>query len=148
MGMGYAGCHAYIIDDDDLRTLVQDEYDAFIESIKSLDLTEVLDIQEFEVATLDHLAEAINQNSYDMPEEVLAAYDKLLAAFEKATKVQVPNFAAGSHLEIFLGYKSDGDIYDDIPDGHYWQVFGVTQPTEAGRKFAAIVQEMAWVHLG
>lgn len=149
MGMGYAGRREFIIEDDDLRAMVRDEYDAFLEAIKALDLTEVSSQLEFEVATLDHLAEAIDQNGYELPEDVAAAYTKLLDAFSSETKVLLPPaFVMAQDLEISLGYKSDGDIYDDIPDGHYWQVFGMTQLTEAGKKFQSVIQEMSWVHLG
>jgi hypothetical protein len=71
-------------------------------------------------------------------------WESLQAAFKTATAVG--DFA----LELEIGYYSadDGDRYDDLEEGVYFTVEGVTMLTPAGQKFQADLQEKSWTVYG
>jgi hypothetical protein len=130
MGMGNAPCHAWIISLEGLKAICPEAVEAF-EAI----LTE----RDF---TWDSFARDLELE--EVPDDLLAHWETLQRAFEAATTVN------GSHLELDIGFydSEKGDLYDELESGCYFTVDGVTQLTEAGRKFKEHLTEQSWTVFG
>jgi hypothetical protein len=134
MGMGAAPAHGWVISDEDLKTLVPVQFAKLEQLLESDD----------ELGGLDGLA---FQLSVDGPidKKISEAYADLADAFEQATTVE-----DRSHLVIDLQfYDADrGDRYDELENGHYWDVTGVEMLTPAGLKFKEVVEHKMWTQFG
>ncbi len=132
MGMGSAPCHAWTISLDGLKAICPEE-------VKACET-----VLEQSGCDWDSFALAVEQEELDDHSEIINAWEKLQAAFSKATKV------GKSHLELGIGHyaSDDGDRYDDLEQGCYFTVDNVTQFTSAGKKFHAHLEERSWTVFG
>lgn len=133
MGMGSIPCHAWTIGLDGLKAICPHEVEACETILEALG------------HSWDSFALAVEkEESLDEDEQVENAWEKLQAAFSKATNV------GQSHLELGIGHYStdDGDRYDDLEQGCYFTVDNVTQFTPAGEKFNAHLEEKSWTVFG
>lgn len=138
MGMGAAPCHAWTIHLDGLKAICPREVEACETTFETLgygwDSFALGMVRE----QFDELPEGTD------PEAMVNAWEKLMVAFSKATKV------GKSCLELGIGHYSpeDGDRYDDLEEGCYFAVEGVTCLSPAGKKFNAHLAERSWTVFG
>ena len=80
-----------------------------------------------------------HEESLDDDEQMDDAWEKLQAAFRKATKV------GQSHLELGIGHYSsdDGDRYDDLEQGCYFTVDNVPQFTPLAKSSRTTLRRKA-----
>jgi hypothetical protein len=74
--------------------------------------------------------------------DLTAAYERLQAAFAKATTV------GQSHLDLKVGYhnkKEGGDCYDEV-DGVFWDIDGAYDLAAAGKKFQDLFERRFFVN--
>ncbi len=127
MGMGCAANFVDEISDEDVKALCPVEHAALLAAIEK----EGLEFEDF-----------AREKSYeDFDNEVVtAAYDALREAFNVASH--------GAYL--LIGYHdsdNQGDCYDEV-SGAYWDVGGLTTPTEAAKFLGDKVQSRGFVTLG
>jgi|WetSurSiteA1Bulk_404760.scaffolds.fasta_scaffold78533_2 hypothetical protein len=126
MGMGYAANYADVIQDKDLENLCPKEYKAFMDILKTKDIS------------MEEIAFQINYQEIEENKDVEECYERLCKAFNEVTELEL---ALGFHCE------DDGDRYDDIR-GPYWSVFGVYDLTPAGKKYFNIIKRAFFVTFG
>ena len=123
MGMGYGSNFADVISSDDLKAFCPDEHCQLIAALDKHDVS----------------FETFCQESEEMNDEILFAFGKLIGSFKYKT---------GLMLET--GYHScedEGDKYDEV-DGGFWQVDGMYELTEAGKKIGDKVERKFFVTFG
>lgn len=133
MGMGSIPCHAWTISLDGLKAICPREVEVCEAILDALG------------HNWDSFALAVEkEESLDEDEQIDNAWEKLQAAFSKATNI------GKSHLELSIGHYSpdDGDQYDDLEEGCYFTVDNVTQFTPAGEKFKTHLEERSWTVYG
>jgi hypothetical protein len=135
MGMGHAPAHAWTISLDGLRRICPSEAAA---------CEKVFDEHGYD---WDSFALALDKDDFedvDDPEVLAGHWEALQAAFKIATTV------GQSALELGIGHYSaeDGDRYDNLEEGAYFTVEGVTMLTPAGEKFREDLQEESWTVFG
>lgn len=117
----------------------------YVDEIKSVSLKKLCPV-EFKGLTdvlkglkldIDDISSDISFSNYDnIDKDIITAYQKLQAAFEKLTG-----------LSVQLGYHSsedDGSGYDDV-DGTFWCVGGMMQFSPAGEKLKTMVERKSFV---
>lgn len=135
MGMGYAPAHAWTISPDALRRICPSEVGT---------CERIFDDHGYD---WDRFALALDKNDFEDVDDsavLCGPWEVLQAAFQTATAV------GDSALELGIGYYSadEGDRYDDLEEGVYFRVEGVTMPTPAGEKFKEDLQEKSWTVFG
>jgi hypothetical protein len=133
MGMGTAPCHAWTISLDKLKTICPNEVAAIEFAFNDRG-------SNWDSFALE-MEQEIGKEDF---KSLHVKWEMLQKAFEIATKV------GESHLELAIGYYNDddGDRYDDLEQGCYFTVEGVTQLTPAGEKFKECLQEQSWTVFG
>jgi len=125
MGMGYAANYAEVIEDKNVGVICPVEHRAFMVSLKAHDMT----LDEFACnLSIDE------GNGIELEND----YDKVCEEFHNKT---------GLHLSLGYHSRDDGDRYDDVTDG-FWQVEGMYELSEAGKKLEHLVQLKWYVTFG
>ena len=129
----------------ELNNMSMDYCANYVDEIKSVylkklcpvefkELTEVLKGLKLDI---DDISRDISFSNYDdIDTDIITAYQKLQAAFEKLTG-----------LSVELGYHSsedDGSGYDDV-DGTFWSVEGMMQLSPAGENLKTMVERKSFV---
>jgi hypothetical protein len=125
--MGYEANYADVVEQDFIKNMCPQEYEAFIQALKNKDI----DLGELAQTWRDYSSKEEKQDHFK-------AYQTLCDTFKQKTG-----------LELYLDYHSedDGDRYDDI-NGVMWCVDGVYQHTKAGRKYQEQIERKSWVSFG
>jgi hypothetical protein len=139
MGMGYAPTHGWVISTAELKKIVPDEVGALEAAL------EVFRDADGEQYTLARYAQAIANEGLEDP-KLNAVLDAICQAFKAKTAV------GDSQLGIYLCYydAENGDRYDEMEDGEYWEVGGMEQLTPAGAALSKIadVNHACWTQFG
>ena len=150
MGMGYAACHAQVIDEENLKKVDPEIKELFKLLEATIEDNENFDFNEFTrmcayCNTLEDMLKELNGQD-DLPSDVVKVawkiVDKITKAFKKKTK-----------LDLYLDYhnsEEDGSRYDDV-DGVIWIVGGcyIKSPAfKALEKRKIQVADVMWVNYG
>ena len=128
MGIGYGANYADLIEQDELNKIVDGKVDKLIE---------VLD-NDLEIFAMD-----IQYDGDDLEEDLFFKAEKIYHEIQE-------DFQNKTGLELELSYHSqedDGDRYDNV-DGAYWQVYGMYELSEAGKKMQSVVSRRFYVTFG
>lgn len=130
MGMGSIPCHAWTISLDGLKAICPQEVEACEAALAAMG-------QDWD-------AFALSMTSDEDVEPMEEPWEQLQATFRKATRV------GECCLELDIGHYSsdDGDRYDDLEDGCYFTVEGMTQLSPAGKRFKDHLEERSWTVYG
>jgi len=137
MGMGTAPAHAWVISLETLRGMLPVQ----VKGVEDSFLTVELDWDEFARA-IDHDLTLSFDN--EKATVVLAAWEQLQAAFAHATMTG----SAGLTLEIGWYDREQGDRYDELENGAYFYVDGMTCLSPAGERFKNKIEEKTWTVFG
>ena len=137
MGMGSAPAHAWVISLENLRGMLPVQ----VKVVEDTFLPVELDWDEF-ARSIDHDLTLSEDN--ERATKVLAAWEQLQAAFEHATQTD------WSKLSLEIGWydRESGDRYDDLENGAYFYVEGMTCLSPAGERFQNKIDEKAWTVFG
>ena len=121
MGMGAAPAHAWTISLDSLRRICPND----VAACEKVFAEHGYDWNSFALAL-----DKNDLGDVDDTETLCGPWESLQAAFKTATAV------GASALELGIGYYNaeDGDLYDELDEGAYFTVEGVTMLTPAGEK--------------
>ncbi len=135
MGMGAAPAHAWTISLDDLRCICPKE----VVACERVFEEHGYDWNSFALALdTDHFEGVAD------PKMLREPWESLRAEFKIATTV------GGFALALGIGHycAEDGDRYDDLEEGAYFTVDGVTMFTPAAEKFKDFLKEKSWTVFG
>ena len=107
MAMGYGANCAIVIEEDSLKKIVPNEYQAFLDACKKAQIT--VDDVAFQVEFYDDIAPEVPEQDY---KNVESAFKKLTQAFRDQTGIR-----------LNIGYHSvedHGDIYDEVDGGYFY----------------------------
>jgi hypothetical protein len=127
MGMGYAANYADTVEQDFVKDICPQEFEAFIQALTNKDIN----LDEFAQTWRDYSPKEEKREPYK-------TYQALCEAFNKKT---------GLNLYLDFHSEDEGDRYDDV-NGVMWCVDGVHELTKAGKKHQKQIQRKFWVSLG
>jgi len=138
MGMGAISCDAWTITLAGLKAICPGE----VEACEMVFQRHGYDWDSFALAMRQEEFDDLSDD-FD-PQDMVTAWAALQAAFQKATSVGT------SHLELGIGHyrREDGDRYDELEEGCYFTVEGVTQLTPAGERFKEHLEVKSWTVFG
>ena len=137
MGMGTAPAHAWVISLETLRGMLPVQVKEVEDAFEPCEL----DWNEFS-RSVDRDCSLSGDN--ERATKVLAAWEQLQAAFEHAT------LTGWAGLTLNIGYydREEGDRYDELEDGAYFYMEGMTCLSPAGERFKGKIEEKAWTVFG
>lgn len=127
MGMGYGANYADVIESNDVANVCEITWKKLEAALKSDDMS------------LEDFAHLLYFNDVDEDSDTYLAYLSLQKAFNHFTG-----------LDLYLGFHDKeecGDRYDQI-NGYYWNVDGMYELTEAGKKMESVVDRKFFVTFG
>lgn len=134
MGMGYGANYADIVSQEFVEETAPMEFANFLQALENVE------------ANLDSFAQDTQNDGMfgedeetDYGDEVDQAFDALVNKFQEVTG-----------LSLTLNYHNrddEGDRYDDV-DGIYWEVGGVYELSEAGKRYQDEITRCTFVVFG
>jgi len=141
MPSGYSANHAWVIKWDKVKELIPNETKQLEEILETID-SDINDFcRNYDWGILENFISEIEDDK--KAEEIL---DKIQEIWNDLKE----KFHEVTGLELDVNYhdqEDEGDIYDDV-DGGFFTVDGVTQLTEAGKKYEKDLTESYWVNFG
>lgn len=142
MGVGYAPNSSHVMRWDDVCAIVPDAAKALEDALGDNTIEQFC--KAFRLEDYDEL-ESGDTDDTVFDDRIEHAWNTLADAFEVATTTN------GAGLFIEPGYHDpdDGDRYDDdVVNGGFFYVDGVTAITPAGKRFEEHVQWAMWLEFG